>query len=189
MAGYIIIISGPSGVGKGTIIKGVLDRMSDIRITTSATTRKQRPNEINNKDYFFLSEEEFDHKVQNGEFLEWCIVHQNKYGTLKEEVEKYLNQGYDTILEIDIQGAKKIRQQIKNVISVFITPPTFEDLIRRLFNRKTDEEDVIVRRLSMAGKELASIGEYDYIVVNNDISSAIEDIIDIIKSVKKENIG
>lgn len=185
---FIIIISGPSGVGKGTIIKEVLKQNPQSRIAVSATTRLPRPTEEAGKDYYFLSEEEFDVKIQQNDFLEWSLVHNNKYGTLKSEVEYYLNNGYDVILEIDIQGAHQIKKSHTRVISIFITPPTFQALIERLQGRNTDHSDVIKHRLAAAGRELSAIGQYDYIVVNKDIPTAIQEVCEIIRQVKNQII-
>lgn len=185
---FIIIISGPSGVGKGSIIKEVLKQSPRLSIAISATTRPPRKMERDCIDYYFLSEEAFNKKIDQDEFLEWSWVHKNKYGTLKSEVEYYLNNGYDVILEIDIQGAQKIKKKMGRVITIFITPPTFQDLIDRLHGRNTDNKDVIEHRLETANKELSAIGQYDYIVVNKDIQTAIQDVLEIINMAKLETI-
>lgn len=187
--GIVIVISGPSGVGKGTIIKRAMAERPSICMATSATTRAPRPGEIDGADYFFLSAEKFDQKIAEDDFLEWCQVHGNRYGTLKSEVVQKLENGYDVILEIDIQGADKVRRMLGSVVSIFITPPTFEDLIDRLHGRNTEAAEVINRRLAMAGKELSAMGEYDYILVNNNIDTATEDFLAIIDMVKKDSIG
>ena len=187
--GSVIIVSGPSGVGKGTIIRAVIAKMPNIKLAVSACTRKPRPGEKDGVDYYFLDNASFSEKVQNNEFLEWCEVHGNRYGTLKSEVDDAVSKGNDIILEIDIQGAEKIRNKLNRRVSIFITPPSFEDLIQRLYNRNTDQPDVIKQRVLMAGHELAAIGEYDYIVVNNDINTAVEDITNIIKRFKDDFIG
>lgn len=186
---FIIIISGPSGVGKGSIIKGLLQKKADLKIAISATTRLPRPQEKNKRDYYFLEEHLFNEKIKNNEFLEWAEVHRHKYGTLKSEVDYYLNKGYDVILEIDIQGALQVKKHGgNNIVSIFITPPSFQDLIERLHARNTEKQSDINARLKAAEKELNAIGEYDYIVINNDIETAINDILEIIENVKREII-
>lgn len=186
---FIIIISGPSGVGKGSIIKGLLQKKADLRIAISATTRLPRPQEKNKRDYYFLEEHLFSEKIKNNEFLEWAEVHRHKYGTLKSEVDYYLNKGYDVILEIDIQGALQVKKHGgNNIVSIFITPPSFQDLIDRLHARNTEKQSDINARLKAAEKELNAIGEYDYIVINNNIETAINDILEIIENAKREII-
>ncbi|MFA5878842.1 MAG: guanylate kinase [Candidatus Margulisiibacteriota bacterium] len=185
---FIIIISGPSGVGKGSIIKGLIKRNPKLKIAISATTRLPRPQEKNKNDYYFIEEKLFIEKIKRNEFVEWAEVHKKKYGTLKSEVDYYLNAGYDVILEIDIQGALQVKKHGGNIISIFITPPSFQDLIDRLHTRNTEAQKDIDYRLKAAGKELNAIGEYDYIVVNNDIETAINDILEIVEKTKIETI-
>ncbi len=185
---FIIIISGPSGVGKGSIIKGLIKKNPKIKIAISATTRLARPQEANKRDYYFVTEKFFNEKIKNHEFLEWAEVHGHKYGTLKSEVDYYLKNGYDVILEIDIQGARQVKKHGGRIISIFISPPSFQDLIERLHNRNTEKSDAIETRLNSAEKELKAIAEYDYIVINDTIESGIKDILDIIKKAKKEII-
>ncbi|MCP4050840.1 MAG: guanylate kinase [bacterium] len=188
MSGYLIIISGPSGVGKGTIIKETLKKVSNIGLAVSATTRDPRVNEEEGKDYYFLTKSDFENKIQEDAFLEWCVVHNNKYGTLKKEVEQYVENGFDVILEIDIKGAEKVKNNKYNTVSIFISPPTFQDLIDRLKSRNTEKKEVIEKRLSIAEKELAETAAYDYVVINSDINEAVKDIISIIKDLRSEII-
>ncbi len=188
LSGYLIIISGPSGVGKGTIIKETLKKVSNIGLAVSATTRDPRVNEEEGKDYYFLTKSDFENKIQEDAFLEWCVVHNNKYGTLKKEVEQYVENGFDVILEIDIKGAEKVKNNKYKTVSIFISPPTFQDLIDRLKSRNTEKKEVIEKRLSIAGKELAETGAYDYVVINSDINEAVKDIISIIKDLRSEII-
>ncbi|MDA1353493.1 MAG: guanylate kinase [bacterium] len=182
--GYIIIISGPSGVGKGTIIKRVLNVRDDLILSVSATTRKPRPGEVDGISYHFMSTEEFKEAANAGAFLEYCEVHGNLYGTLLENVNNTLNQGKHILLEIDTQGAEKVRLNHTRVISIFVVPPTFQTLINRLHERNTEDPDVIKNRLMMAGNELATIGKYDYIVVNDKLDVATTDILDILDSLE-----
>ncbi len=187
--GFVIVISGPSGVGKGTIIKEVVRRGSGIHLAVSATTRSPRPGEADGKDYFFLSTEEFDRREKAGEFLECCWVHSNRYGTLKSEVVPYIDAGQDVMIEIDIQGAQKIREALDQLLCIFVAPPRLEDLAHRLKNRATDSEETIQKRLLVAGRELEEIGKYNYIVVNSDVDQAVEDVLDIIRRSKQDMIG
>lgn len=184
--GFIIIISGPSGVGKGTIIREVLKHKPELKVSISACTREPRNYEEDGVHYHFLPQDVFFEKVKKHEFIEWCEVHSNMYGTLHSEVDAMVNAGQDVILEIDTQGARKIMSEFSRVISIFITPPTFEDLIKRLHNRNTEKKEVIEHRLSMAGKELAAIGEYDFIVVNNKVDQTVDDILTMIDQAKEE---
>lgn len=177
---FIIIISGPSGVGKGTIIEQLRARRPELGLTISATTRKPRVGEKNGVHYYFLSNQEFDQKVENMEFIEWCYVHSDRYGTLKSEVEKHLNQEQSVIIEIDVQGAKKIKKTALPSISIFIKPPSLNTLIDRLKLRQTETESVIRKRLETANIELNAIADYDYVVTNDTLEKAVEAILTII---------
>ncbi len=179
--GKIIIISGPSGVGKGTVIKAVKHFLPSVRVSVSACTRPARSYEKDGIDYYFLSKESFLQKVRRHEFIEWCEVHGNFYGTLREEIDTSIQNGNDIILEIDTQGAKKVMAQFDDAISIFIVPPSFSDLESRLQNRNTEDVSEITDRLSVAGKELSEVGEYTHVVVNNIIEKAAQDIIDILR--------
>jgi guanylate kinase len=187
--GFVIVVSGPSGVGKGTIIKEVVRRGLGIHLAVSATTRPPRPGEVDGRDYFFLSADEFDRREKAGAFLESCQVHSNRYGTLKSEVVPYVEAGQDVMVEIDIQGAQKIRQTLDRLLCIFVAPPRFEDLVSRLKGRATDSEETIQKRLLVAGRELEEIGKYNYIVVNSDVDQAVEDVLDIVRRSKHDMIG
>ncbi|NQY75180.1 MAG: guanylate kinase [Candidatus Margulisbacteria bacterium] len=182
--GQLIIISGPSGVGKGTIIQELLKLVPNLHLAISATTRKPRKNETNKNDYYFLSDVEFSTRIEKGDFLEWVIFQDHKYGTLTSEVTKWVQKGHNVILEIDTKGAKKVQDLEEfshELVSIFIMPPTFEDLYNRLHGRQTNLKEDIDSRLHMAGKELAAIGQYGYIVVNKSVSDAANEIISIIE--------
>ena len=181
MKGKLIIVSGPSGSGKSTVTKLVRDRLN-IPLSISATTRKPRVGEIDGKDYFFLTKETFEQKIQNDEFYEYAHVHGNYYGTLKEIVENNLNNGLNIILEIDVQGALIAKEKKKDAILVFFRTRDMETLETRLRNRKTDTEEVIQLRLKNAKKELEYEPKYDYTIINDDIEKSCEELIKIINS-------
>lgn len=181
MKGKLIIVSGPSGSGKSTVTKIVKDKLN-IPLSISATTRKPRVGEIDGKDYFFLTKEEFEEKIKNDEFYEYANVHGNYYGTLKEVVENNLEKGLNVILEIDVQGALIAKQKKKDAILVFFKTKNMEILEKRLRNRKTDSEEVIKTRLENALKELEYEKEYDYSIINEDLDVACQELINIIGS-------
>jgi len=179
MKGKLIIVSGPSGSGKSTVTKIVKDRLN-IPLSISATTRKPRAGEIEGKDYYFLSEQEFKKKIDNDEFYEYANVHGNYYGTLKKTVEENLDKGLNVILEIDVQGALIAKEKKKDAILVFFRTKDMEVLEKRLRDRKTDSEEVIQTRLQNALKELKYEEKYDYTIINEDIESSCQELIEII---------
>ena len=179
MKGKLIIVSGPSGSGKSTVTKLVKDRLN-IPLSISATTRQPRVGEIDGKDYFFLTKEIFEQKINNDEFYEYANVHGNYYGTLKEVVESNLNKGLNVILEIDVQGALIAKEKKKDAVLVFFRTKDMETLEKRLRNRNTDTEEVIQTRLKNALKELEYEKKYDYTIINNDIEESCRELINII---------
>ena len=179
MKGKLIIVSGPSGSGKSTVTKIVKDKLN-IPLSISATTRNPRDGEIDGKDYFFLSEEEFKNKIANDEFYEYAEVHGNYYGTLKKTVEDNLNKGLNVILEIDVQGALIAKEKKKDAILVFFRTKDMEVLEKRLRDRKTDSEEVIQTRLKNAETELKYENKYNYTIVNESLENSIQELIDII---------
>ncbi|MBU0581089.1 MAG: guanylate kinase [Candidatus Margulisbacteria bacterium] len=179
--GKLFVISGPSGVGKGTVAKKLLARDSNLIWSISSTTRPPRTGEKNGKDYFFFSAETFDQKIAQGDFLEWAIVHGYKYGTEKAPLEKLLNLGKKVLLEIDVQGAQQIKESLKACILIFLIPPSLEELINRLKGRNSETEETLKTRLETAKKELEQKENYDYIVVNNNLNDTITHIEKIIK--------
>ncbi|RAP37731.1 guanylate kinase [Candidatus Marinamargulisbacteria bacterium SCGC AAA071-K20] len=185
--GNIVILSGPSGVGKGTIINGVLKKIASMRVAISATTRQPRREEANRKNYYFMSDYEFDEKIESDSFVEWCNVLNKRYGTLKSEIEDTINEGKDIILEIDTQGAQKIKAKMPDSILVFIAPPTMKDLEARLINRQTEQEIDIKNRLDKAKLEISEIDKYDFVVVNKEINKAIDSIVKILTKSCKEH--
>ena len=180
MKGKLIIVSGPSGSGKSTVTKIVKDKLN-IPLSISATTRNPRDGEIDGKDYFFLSEEEFKNKIANDEFYEYAEVHGNYYGTLKKTVEDNLNKGLNVILEIDVQGALIAKEKKKDAILVFFRTKDMEVLEERLRDRKTDSEEVIQTRLKNAETELKYENKYNYTIVNENLENSIQELIDIIE--------
>ncbi len=182
--GLLLVISGPSGVGKGTIDAALRRENKNMDYSVSATTRPPRPGEVDGVDYFFLTKKEFLDHLSAGEFLEWADVFGNYYGTLKNRVEEKLSSGIDVVLEIDTQGARQVLEKVSDAVSVFIMPPSKEALEKRLRGRATDAPDVIVRRLSCAEQEMEQAPMYDYVVVNDDIKRAVAAIQEIILSEK-----
>lgn len=172
--GILLVISGPSGVGKGTICSALKKEEPDLVYSISATTRTPRPGEVHGVDYFFYSRDQFEDMIRRGEFLEWASVYGNLYGTPRKYVQDALNQGKDVILEIDIQGARQIKENFSQQLGVFIAPPSMEELARRLRNRGTDSEEEIKRRLKLAEEEMKRISDYDYIIPNDDLEKAVE---------------
>lgn len=183
--GLLIVVSGPSGTGKGTICKKIENNLDNIKISVSMTSREPRKNEVNGKDYYFVTKEEFESSIENNEFLEYAIVHSgNYYGTPKSKIEDYINNGISVILEIDIQGALKVKELIKDAIFIFIMPPSMEILKERLINRNTETEDKIIERFKTAYKELNEYKKYNYVVVNDDLEEAVDKVKSIILAEK-----
>ncbi|NLI56782.1 guanylate kinase [bacterium] len=185
----LIVISGPSGSGKGTIIKEVMKKIPDLIYSVSYTTRPKREGEIEGKDYFFISKDEFEKLIDEDFFIEWAKVYDYYYGTSKEFVLNNLNDNKDVILEIEIQGAKKIREiyDKKNVIFIFIVPPDFKELERRIMNRKRGEtEEEIKKRMNFAKKEIEESKNYDYIIINDNINKAVKKIVNIINKERRK---
>ena len=162
--GSLIILSGPSGAGKGTIHTELMKHSSNLKYSTSMTTREPRKGEVNGKDYFFVSEEEFKKEIENDAFIEYAVVHGNYYGTLKREVERDLDNGFDVILEIDIQGAINVKSKKPDGIFIFIMPPSMKELKNRLIKRGTETKDKLVERFKNAYKEINEMTKYNYVV-------------------------
>ena len=174
--GLLIVFSGPSGCGKGTIVKKLLEENEDIRVSVSATTRVPRPGETEGVSYFFKTREEFDRLVASGGMLEYATYVGNSYGTPRETVEAWREEGYHVILEIEVQGALQVKANCPDAVLVFVLPPSFEELERRLIGRGTEAEDVVEKRLAMAREEVKSASKYDYIVINDVLEEAVEDM-------------
>lgn len=183
----LFVISGSSGVGKGTIIDGFLDKNPDVRLSISCTTRDKRPNEIDGVHYFFLKKEEFIKSIENDEFLEWAEFSENFYGTKKAFVQECLANHSDVILEIETQGAFQIKEKMPEAVLIFIEPPSYEDLENRLRSRKTESEEAIAKRLDFVQKEKENSKKYDYKIVNDKVDEAILEIEKIIYSERVKN--
>ncbi len=171
--GRLFVIAAPSGAGKTSLVRALMEREPGLRFSVSYTTRARRPNEMHGRDYFFVTRNEFDRMVADGGFLEHATVFDNSYGTAKAQVEQSLASGQDLILEIDWQGAAQVRSAMPECVSVFILPPSREELERRLRGRGTDAEDVIQRRLRDASSDMGHWGEFDFVVVNDDFEQAL----------------
>lgn len=185
-SGLLVVISGPSGSGKGTICKRLIEEIKSIKVSVSATTRKPRVGEIEGKNYFFIDEDNFLKKIDNEELLEYALVYGNYYGTPQKAVLKELENGNDIILEIDIQGALKVKENYPKGVFIFILPPSLEELKNRIEGRGTDSEEVIRRRLKCAYDELNYAFQYDYVVLNDEVEIAVEKIKEIISAEKNK---
>ena len=182
--GLLIVISGPSGAGKGTVYNEVISRRPEIRKSISVTTRAPRPNEVDGVHYYFKTLEQYQEMIAHGEFLETANVYCNYYGTPKAPVLKMLDEGADVMFEIDTLGAAQIKHKYPKSISIFVMPPDFEILEQRLRGRGTESEEVMKRRLSFAKKELAKYRQFDYIVFNDKLEDAVNNVVAIIDAEK-----
>lgn len=171
--GLLLVVSGPSGVGKGTVCAGLLSKHPEITASVSYTTRAKRVGETEGVHYHFITETEFQKGIENAEFLEWAKVYNNYYGTGRKTVEEQLAQGQDVLLEIDTVGAKKVKTYVPEAILIFIMPPNKQELARRLRGRATDSEEVIEKRLGCFEAELKELGRYDYVVFNHNVEEAV----------------
>ncbi len=171
--GQLIVVSGPSGVGKGTVLKEYLNSRDGITYSVSATTRQPRPGEENGIHYYFLSREEFERTAAEGGMLEYASYNGNYYGTPKAPVEQQRNQGNDVVLEIEVQGALQVKKSCPDALLIFVAPPSFEELKNRLTGRQTEDAKTVENRLNIARQELMCAGEYDYIIVNDTVEQAV----------------
>jgi guanylate kinase len=170
----VFVITGPSGVGKGTLIRGLMERLPQLELSVSATTRAPRAGERDGVEYHFLSREEFDRKVAAGEFVEHADYAGRSYGTLRSEVEQRMLHGHPVVLEIEVQGARQVRESVPDAAQVFIAPPSLEALRTRLIGRGTDDPEEVERRLHVAEQELQAQPEFGYVVVNDRLEDALE---------------
>jgi guanylate kinase len=171
----IYVISGPSGCGKSTLIQRVLRRLENVQFSVSHTTRKKRESEKEGKDYYFVSREEFERMAKQGKFVEWAMVHGNYYGTSKKEVEAKGAKG-DLLLDIDVQGAQQMKTKLKRFAFIFILPPSFQELKRRLELRGLESPDSIRKRLEVARREIRSYSQFDYLIVNDQLEKAVREV-------------
>ncbi|ADQ40532.1 guanylate kinase [Caldicellulosiruptor acetigenus I77R1B] len=179
--GLLIVISGPAGTGKGTVVGKLLEKNPNIKLSISKTTRKPRPGEKEGVNYFFVSREQFEEEIKNERFLEYAEYNNNYYGTPKDFVFEALEKGFDVILEIETQGALKIKKAFSDAVLIFLLPPSIEELYRRLVKRGTESEDEIKARLEIAKNEIKLVPEYDYCVINDNVDDAAEKIQKIIE--------
>lgn len=179
-SGRLILFSGPSGVGKDTLLELLYKKKPDLLRSVSATTRKKRENEVNGKDYYFISKEEFELMIQSGNILEYTKYGDNLYGTPKKPIDEWLKDGKSVILKIEVHGAKQIKQLYKNSVAIFILPPSIEILEERLRKRGTEDEKDLRERMNIAISEIAQSSEYDYVVYNDNLETAVDEIIEIL---------
>jgi len=184
MAGTLTIVSAPSGAGKTTLVHGVLERDTSISLSVSYTTRAPRTGEQDGREYNFIDISTFCALRDRGEFLEWAEVHGNYYATSKVWLKEQTDAGRDIMLEIDWQGAQQVRKAFPRAISVFVLPPSIEALESRLRSRGTDSDDVIARRLLAAKGEMRHVGEFEYVILNNELSCAIDDLAAVVKAAR-----
>ncbi len=174
------MITGPSGVGKGTLIRGLLERLPELELSVSATTRPPRPGERDGVDYRFLTADQFDRAVENGEFLEYATYSGHRYGTLRSELERRLRAGVPVVLEIEVQGARQVRDAMPEAEAVFIAPPSRQALRARLIGRGTDAPEQVDARLRTAEQELDAQPEFEHVVVNDRLEEAIDQLVEIV---------
>jgi guanylate kinase len=180
--GSLIVMSGPSGCGKGTVIQEFLKKHKDAWLSISCTSRNTRPGDVPNETYYFITREEFEEKIKNEEFLEYAEVYGNYYGTPRKFVMDQLNAGKDVLLEIDIQGALQVKEHFPDGVFVFITPPSLDELCARIYKRGTDSEEVIQRRMASAADELTYASKYDYIIVNDIAEKATKKVLTLMEA-------
>ncbi|GEP19535.1 guanylate kinase [Pediococcus argentinicus] len=180
--GMLIVLSGPSGVGKGTVRKAIFDQgANEFEYSISMTTRKPREGEVDGEDYFFVSKEEFEDRIKNGGMLEYAQYVDNYYGTPLKYVNETLDSGKDVFLEIEVNGAKQVREKMPDGVFLFLTPPDLMELKQRIINRGTEDMATIDKRMKKAVEEIKTMRDYDYAVVNDDINVAVEEIKTIIR--------
>ena len=182
MAGNLYVVAAPSGAGKTTLVRMLLESESAVHLSISFTTRSPRPGEQNGREYHFIDAETFRGMIDRHEFLEWAEVHGNFYGTSKKSIADQLAGGNDVLLEIDWQGAQQVRQLFPEAIGIFILPPSMEELTRRLTGRGTDSAEVISRRLAAAQAEMRHVGEFDYVIINDQLAQALEELLAVVRA-------
>jgi guanylate kinase len=184
MIGTLYIVSAPSGAGKTSLVRALLAADPAVQLSISYTTRPMRPGEVDGRDYHFVAKETFEAMRAHGDFLESAEVHGNLYGTSRAWIEQRMAAGDDILLEIDWQGALQVRRLMAEAIAIFVLPPSIEALAQRLTGRATDSEAVIARRVSAARAEIGHVGEFDYVIINNDFEEATQDLTAIVRAVR-----
>ncbi len=179
----VFVITGPSGVGKGTLIRTLLERVPALELAVSATTRAPRPGEADGRDYHFLTEEEFERRVRDGEFVEHATYSGRRYGTLRAELERRLAAGRSVLLEIELQGARQVAREVPEAVRIFIAPPSAESLRNRLVGRGTDAAEEVEARLRTADEELAAQDEFSHVVVNDRLDEAVSELEGFVRSI------
>ena len=182
MSGALFIVSSPSGGGKTSLVKALLEAEPEARLSVSYTTRPARPGEIDGRDYHFVTLPEFERMLEAGEFLESAVIYGNRYGTSQKWIERERSEGRDVLLEIDWQGAQQVRRLVRQVVSIFILPPSPEVLESRLRGRGQDSEEVVTRRLAAAREEISHVSEYEYVIINDDFNRAAQDLRSIVRA-------
>jgi guanylate kinase len=177
----VYVITGPSGVGKGTLIRGLLERIPELELSTSATTRKPRPGEQDGIDYYFLTPQQFNERVAAGEFVEHATYSGNMYGTLRSELDRRARESSPVVLEIEVQGARQVREAMPESVAVFIAPPSLDALRARLVGRGTDSPEEVTERLRTAERELEAKPEFAYVVVNDRLEQATDELEGIVR--------
>jgi guanylate kinase len=183
--GLLIVISGPSGVGKDTLIKRLLDLDRNLRYSVSCTTRAPRPNEVDGVDYTFVSRERFQQLVDEGAFLEYASYNGNLYGTLAERVERARADGHDIVLKIEVQGAEQVRKRVPDAILIFVVPPSVDELVRRQVKRNTETTQDMTARREIATREMEYSSRYDHVVVNDELEHAVAEVLRIIQQARE----
>lgn len=184
--GLLLVVSGPSGAGKGTICKELISKNDDINLSVSATTRKPRNGEVHGVNYFFIEKEKFEEMIDNSEFLEYAQIYDNFYGTPKAAIIECLENGQDVVLEIEMQGAKQIKEVYPEGVFIFVLPPSLEELKNRIVGRGTETKEEIEKRFSCAFEEINQIVSYDYFVVNKDVTKSVKEVESIILAEKNK---
>ncbi|HEX9685372.1 MAG TPA: guanylate kinase [Burkholderiales bacterium] len=182
MSGALFIVSSPSGGGKTSLVKALLEAEPEVRLSVSYTTRPARPGEVDGRDYHFVMAPVFERMLEAGEFLESAVIYGNHYGTSQKWIERERADGRDVVLEIDWQGAQQVRRLIRQVVSIFIMPPSPQILESRLRGRGQDSEEVVARRLAAAREEISHVSEYEYVIINDDFDRAAQDLRSIIRA-------
>lgn len=187
--GILFVLSGPSGVGKGTVLDQLMKDYKNIKYSVSATTRKPREGEIDGVDYFFITQDKFENMKKENEFIETACVHGNNYGTPRSYVEECLKNGEDIILEIDIQGAKQIKDKFKDAVYIFLLPPNYEELKNRLEKRDSETEESLRIRLKNASDEIQEMKNYDYKIVNDKLHTTVKKVEEVIEKERSKKLG